>query len=517
MESYLLGWDIGTSNIKAVLLSEGGLLRGNAAVPQEIRSPEPGYAELDPEEIWTKLLRVTDLLLEQTGVLSRTISAVGVSSLCPGLILLDRNMEPLHPAVIVLDRRSCTEAEELNRLPAGDAIREAGKNRIAAGANSLPWLLWFRRNRPEIWERMAVFGFLTSWLGYRLTGKFGLDYSGASFTGLFETGGQRIWRKDLALETGIDPAVLPDLMPSGAELGRLKNRDLLGRGFSQGTIVAAGGADTACSALTLGVFDRGDRFLSLGTSGVLCGATDAPVFDDRCMNRCHVAGSGWLMNGAMSNTGLSVRWLQSILKGENNPGEDAENHRLKDLTAPGFSDRLLEGTSPGAGGLVFLPYLTGERTPVWDMTARGAFFGLHAGTTGGDLLRAVLESAGFGLRQILEIIEPLTGVSEQLTVIGGGSVNHLWLQILAEITGKRMVQRECPEAAAAGAALLAGLAAGVYRNEREASRVIGKKTVREAVPEDPGNPVYEKNFAVYRELYPALRPLFHSFSRTHRV
>ncbi len=500
MNEYLLGWDLGTSSLKAVLIDTCGKVAGS--VQRKVRNLHPfsGAAELDSKEVWKDLVSATGELLEQTGVSPASVLSIGISTLCPGLVLFDASNHMLYPPVIVIDSRSQAEADELNAQLGPQRFFETGGNRIITGGNTLPLLLWFRNNKPELYQKVEKIGYLSTWIGMELTGEMALDYSCASFSGLFDLRITRTWNQELLDAVSIPESILPDLAVGSQRLGGLNTSDLLALGLRQGIPVSVGGADTACAALAMGVFEDSQQFLSLGTSGVLCSASSSGRFDDRNMNRCHVTGDTWLMNGVMSSVGLAMSWIQSILFTE----EDVKAHcsqlyRQMDIAA--------QNEQPGAGGTIFLPYLSGERTPVWDASAQGVLFGLTKDTSRSQIIRAVLESTGYGITQILEIAEALTGPVDDIPVIGGGASSPVWLQIISDITGKRLYSVNVPDIAGVGAALLGGIAAGIYRDGREASSKVDKKAVNSFVPDSRYKELYAKAFSRYSSLYPLLKNL----------
>ncbi len=501
VKEYLLGWDIGTSSLKAILTDTCGSIAGSVKKTVRNLHPFPGAAELDSKEVWQSLLSATDQLLKQTEVRPEHIVSLGISTLCPGFVLFNSSNEILYPPVIVLDSRSKVEADALNEEFGPQAFFKVGGNRVIAGGNTLPLLLWFRNRRPDIYRKIAKIGYLSTWIGFELTGEMALDYSCASYSGLFDMRETRKWAPHLLDAVSVSPSVLPDLGYGSDKLGELRNEGLIALGLRRGISVSVGGADTACSALAMGVFEDSQQFLSLGTSGVLCAGASRSRFDDRFMNRCHITGDTWLMNGAMSNVGLSMTWVKSILFSE-------EEQRNRETEIFHHMDECARDAVPGAGGTVFLPYLTGERTPVWDTSAQGVWFGLRSDTSRSELIRSVLESTGYGLRQIVEIVENLNGaIDDDIPVIGGGASSSVWLQIISDIIGKRLYSVNIPDIAGVGAALLGGIADGIYTDGVEAASFIEKKAVHEYIPDLETGDTYRKVFGRYASLYPLLKQL----------
>jgi xylulokinase len=509
-KQYLLGIDIGTSSIKVGLLDTEGPLVAVARQEHSIRSPHEGWAELPIHVLWEHFLVVCRKLLNQAKVNPRSIKAIGISCLCPGLMPFAKNGRVLLDPIIYLDQRSIEEAAWIRERIAAEELAGISGNKLMPGACSLTSMLWIKRNREEIYRNTEYFGHINTFFAHKLTGRFGIDYTNASYTGLFETSGGLKWSDYVTKTVDLDMGKLPPLIPSDAVVGGLSSAEVMQLGILQNTPVAMGGADTACSALALGVLEANQVFESVGTTDVITVCSEKPIFDTRFMNRCHVVKDRWLYHGAMSSAGGSLRWFRDEFCADLIAQEEVTG-----VSAFRQMDKLVCTSQPGANGLTFLPYMAGERTPVWDPDAKGVFFGLSLQTKKADIIRSIMEGCGFGLRQMIEIAEKRTGEAiKEFVAIGGGAKSQVWGGIKSDITGKVIQVLDINDAAVIGATLLAGLAAGIYKSPAEAQSHIDKRTYLTIYPQERNRVIYDKNFAIFQSLYPKLKEVFSMSSKT---
>jgi len=418
--------------------------------------------------------------------------------MCPALAVLGPDGLPLRPAILYLDQRSIPQAEAMLADVSAERVFSITGNPFAPGTYSATSIRWLAENEPDVIARAAVIGHGNTALAARMTGAFGFDRTNASFTGLFETGGRCAWSEELCTAWRIPIEKLAPTCPSATVLGVLTLRASRELGLSEGTPVVIGGADSACSALGAGVAEPGQAFETSGTSDVLAICLDTPRFDRRFMNRCHVAPDRWLAMGAMLSPGAAVSWLRDEILRDQARGE-------------AWLDDLAGASPPGARGVIFLPYMQGERSPIWDPNARGVFFGLTLATAATDLTRAVLEGTAFGLRQNLEIAEGLLGRPvDRIVVTGGGARSQVWNQIKADVLLREIVTLDTSETAVLGAAMLAGIGAGVFADARDAVRRVAARPARTYTPSDAHAVTYDRAFLTYTALYPALKDSFRS-------
>ncbi|MGE4282441.1 MAG: FGGY-family carbohydrate kinase [Clostridia bacterium] len=504
MHSYLLGIDIGTSSTKVAVLRTDGSLVAIERQEHSILTPHEGWAEISINDVWNEFLFLLKKIADTSKIDLKAVKAIGISCLCPGLMAFDKDGEPLVNPIIFMDRRSSEEVGIIRDKIAEDDLSKISGNKLMPGACSVTSMLWIKRNQREVYKSTKYFGHINTFFIHKLTGKFGMDYTNASYTGLFETAGGQKWDENICRTVDIDVEKLPPLISSDAVAGELISEDVMAIGLSRGTPVAMGGADTACSALAVGVIDHNQVFESVGTTNVITVCSERPKFDTRFMNRCHVIKDRWLYHGAMSSTGASLKWFRDefctdLILQEEKTGVSAYQEM----------DELVCKSVPGANGIIFLPYLSGERTPVWDPNARGVFFGLTLQSRKSDVVRAILEGCGYGLKQIIEIAEKRTEKKiNEFVSIGGGAKSKVWGQIKSDITGKTIKALDFNDAAVIGAMLLAGLAAGIYKSPFEAQSNISKNIYRTFHPQQQYQQVYESRFEIYKSLYPNLKELY---------
>lgn len=459
----LVGLDIGTTGVKALALSEDGAVVAQAEEEYPLSTPRPGWAEQDPDD-W---VRATDAALKRLGSDDKSI---GLSGQMHGLVVLDSEQRVLRPAILWNDQRTAEECAEIEqRIGLGRLIELTG-NRALPGFTA-PKLLWLRRHEPEVYDRIAHVLLPKDYVRLKVFGDLATDAADASGTLLFDVAHRR-WSDDVLAGLEIPAEWLPPVGES-TEVG--------------------GAGDQAAGALGVGVHAPGPASVVLGTSGVVFATLDAFVPDPqgRAHVFCHALPETWHAMGVMLSAAGSMSWFR---------------HTFAPDAAPGELDAEAQGWEPGAEGLLFAPYLSGERTPHADPNARGAFVGLTLRHDRGALVRAVLEGVAYGLRDSLELLRGLGCRIDVGRVSGGGARSELWLRIVASVLGLPLQRTAVEEGAAYGAALLAGLVSGVFADAEEAVAVCVR--VRDEIEPDPEwERRYTEGFERYRALYPALQPL----------
>jgi len=482
-DQVLVGIDVGTTGVKAIAVSPGGEVAGRAGIGYELQTPRPGWAEQDPEDWW----RASELALaslesqlkksEESG----EIAGIGLSGQMHGLVCLDEKLAVIRPAILWNDQRTGEECAEIERLIGLKQLITLTGNRALPGFTA-PKLLWLRRHEPDSYARIRHVLLPKDYVRLRLTGELAIDAADASGTLLFDVE-RRAWSERVLEALEIPLEWLPRVLESPQVSGHT----------SAGVPVAAGAGDQQAGALGVGVVRPGPLSVVLGTSGVVFAALDRYVHDREARVHvfCHAVPGVWEAMGVMLSAAGSLRWLRDTLS----PGADYEQ-----LTAEAAH------WQPGVEGLLFLPYLQGERTPHADPNARGAFSGLSLVHDRGALVRAVLEGVAFGLRDSLELLRELGVEPESGRVSGGGARSRLWLEIVASVLGLPLELTAVEEGAAYGAALLGGIASGIFSDAEEAVRACVR--VRDRVEPNPDwQETYERGHVRFRALYPALRPL----------
>ena len=471
----LVGIDVGTTGVKAIAVSPAGEVLARAEEEYPLSIPRPGWAEQDPEDWW----RATERALAALG--ARDVAGIGLSGQMHGLVALDSRDAVVRPAILWNDQRTAVECAEIEERIGLARLIELTGNRALTGFTA-PKLLWLRRNEPGVYARIAHVLLPKDYVRLRLTGERAIDVADASGTLLFDVARRR-WSEHVLAALELPAEWLPPALESPEVSGTTR----------EGIPVAAGAGDQAAGALGVGVDRPGPLSVALGTSGVVFAALPAFAADAeaRVHAFCHAVPGGWHAMGVMLSAAGSLRWLRDAVA----PGEDYA--RLVDEAA---------AWPAGSEGLTFLPYLAGERTPHADPNARGAFAGLTLRHDRGALVRAVLEGVAYGLRDSLELLRELGVQPESGRVSGGGARSGLWLRIIASALGLPLERTAVEEGAAYGAALLGGVAGGVFADVHEA--VATCVTVRETVaPEEDWLAPYASGYERYRALYPALRPL----------
>jgi sugar (pentulose or hexulose) kinase len=497
----LLGLDVGTSGVKAGLFTADGKVLGLQRVPLAAHSPRPGHSEIDAEEVWTAVVGATRAVLAQVpGV---EVAGVGVAAACPTPVVASRDGRVLSPVCTFADARAAEDVEALrSRVPAGEFERLTG-NPLSVPTSSA--LTAGRLATGAEHHGSVVLGHLSSFLVHRLTGRWVLDPTNAAYTGALDVARPDRWSSEATALSGIDAAALPELLPSAEAAGRLTAAAQEQLGLSRPAVVTAGCADTAAAALGVGCVEDGDAFESVGTSGVLTVCRDRSLQALHAMNRPHVVPGRWLSHAAMSSSGASVSWFCQSVLAQAPGGVDV-----------GALDQLAASAPPGSGGVIFLPYLAGERSPVWDPSARGAWIGMTLRTGTAQLARSVFEGSAYALRQLIELESALSGNPlPELVSVGGGTGSALWSSLKADITGRVFLRAGQADVAARGAALLAATAAGLHPDAAAAARSAAPvPTTRVEPTVDPeAGAVYDDMYRLYERLYPALRSLFPPLGR----
>jgi xylulokinase len=485
---YFLGIDVSTTATKALLTDASGTVRGVAAVEYGFATPQPLWSEQDPALWWDGAARAVRDVLAQTGVDPAAIGALGLTGQMHGLVLLDARGAVLRPAILWNDQRTQAQCDEIHRRVRRERFVQITGN-VALTGFTAPKILWVREHEPELYARAAHLLLPKDYVRLQLTGEYAMDVADGAGTVLMDLR-RRAWSDEVLRALDIPRAWMPALFEGPQVTGRITPEAAAATGLRIGTPVVAGGGDQAAQAVGVGAVEEGIVALTLGTSGVVFATTRAPAIDadGRLHAFCHAVPGRWHTMGVMLSAGGSLRW-----------------HR--DTFAPGVSyDELLAPAghvAPGADGLLFLPYLTGERTPHADPTARAAFLGLTVRHGLAHCTRAVLEGVAFGLRDGFELMK-VAGLGEirQVRASGGGARSTLWRQVLADVFGCELATVNTVEGAAYGAAVLAAVGVGEYATIDEACAACVRVTGATA----PGGAAgaYAEAYARFRAAYPAL-------------
>jgi xylulokinase len=456
-------------------------------------SPRTGWAEQDPDDWWRACRQAIPRALEASGIEASAIAAIGLTGQMHGATLLDADGRVVRPALIWCDQRTQAECDELTERLGPARLIELTSNPALTGF-TLPKLLWVRRTEPDAWARVRHVLLPKDYIRYRLTGRFATDVADASGTLLFDVA-RRQWSREMFEHTRLDRDLLPEAFEGPQVTGSITAAGADATGLVIGTPVVAGGGDQAAGAVGMGIVRAGVVSATIGTSGVVFAATDRPALDPkgRVHTFCHAVPGRWHVMGVTQAAGLSLRWFRDRFGSGANDGRDPYE-RLTDeaLAVP-----------PGADGVLWAPYLMGERTPHLDAQARAALVGLAASHTRGHVIRAILEGVAFSLQDSFKILEAMQVPVEAIRLGGGGARSPLWRQIQADVYGQPVQTVAAEEGAAYGAALLAGVGAGLWPDvDAACERVV--RVTSEVVPGE-GQPVLARQYRAYQALYPALR------------
>jgi xylulokinase len=491
---YLMGIDVSTTGVKALIIARDGTVIASANTNQPISTPFPLWSEQDPADWWKSSLNSIRQVLMQSGINGEQIAAIGLTGQMHGLTLLDEKGIVLRPAILWNDQRTAVQCDEIRARIGRKRLIEITGNDALTGFTA-PKILWVRHNEPDIYARTRHILLPKDYVRYLLTGVFAVDCADGAGTILFDLK-TRDWSPEVLKALDIPLEWLPKTYESIQVTGTITAEAAALTGLKAGTLVVAGGGDQAAQAVGVGAVRPGIAALTLGTSGVVFATTNGPFIEPegRLHAFCHAVPDRWHLMGVMLSAAGSLRWFRDTLV----PGMDYES-----LIAPA------EKVKAGCEGLLFLPYLTGERTPHPDPLARGAFAGLTVRHTRAHLTRAVLEGVSFGLRDSFELIKT-SGLTEiqQVRVSGGGAKSQLWRQIIANVFNVELVTVNTIEGAAYGAALLAGVGCGIF-SDVDTACLHAVKITDTTSPQADEVENYEHLYAIYRDLYPALSEISH--------
>ena len=505
--SYLLGIDIGTSGAKTVLFRENGEVAASHTEDYPLFQPHNGWAEQDPLDWWEAVKLGCAAVLDQSGVQPGEIAGVGLSGQMHGLVMLDEQDQVLHPAILWCDQRTGEECRDIERLVGLDRLIAITANPPLTGFTASK-ILWMQKHHPDLYERCAHILLPKDYIRLRLTGEYATEVSDASGMQLLDIP-HRCWSQEVLSKLSIDPAMLGRVYESPEVTGVISRQAAEETGLKEGTPVVGGAGDNAAAAVGTGTVRDGLAFTTIGTSGVVFSHTSQPVIDPkgRVHTFCCAVPGAWHVMGVTQGAGLSLKWFRDqfcAAEVQTAYSMETDPYVLMDQEA---------ALSPiGANRLYYLPYLMGERTPHLDLNARGVFFGLSAMHQRRDLLRAVMEGVTYSLKDCLSIFEEMGLAIGRMAACGGGGSSPFWRQMLADAFGCPIVTLRSKEGAALGAALLAGVGAGVYPSvEAACDQVIGLSGRQE--PDPAASQRYQALYPLYRQLYPALRESFEALGR----
>jgi xylulokinase len=497
----LMGIDISTTGAKAILIDEKGDVIQSATHTYPLKTPKPLWSEQDPEDWWQAIQKSIRSVIQKSVIEAKDILGIGLTGQMHGLVLLDKNNQVIRPAILWNDQRTGEECEVMVQKIGFENLIKITGNPALTGFTA-PKILWVRAHEPENYQKIEHILLPKDYIRFKLTGTYAIDCADASGTSLLDIT-QRTWSKEILEKLDIPAEWLPNVFEGPEITAEITREGEKATGLMAGTPVVGGGGDQAAQAVGVGAVESGIVALTLGTSGVVFAPVGKPLIDPkgRLHAMCHslppADQQGWHLMGVMLSAGGSLRWLRESFA----PSDDYDT--LVNLTTD---------IVPGSEGLIFLPYLTGERTPYPDPFARGGFIGLTLRHSLPHLIKAVLEGVAFGLRDSMELVKKAgLGAIEQVRISGGGARSPIWRQILADVLNAELVTVNTTEGACFGAALLAGVGAGLWPSVKAACQAT-VATGNPTLPQAKNVERYKSFYQDYTALYPALKDRFKSLS-----
>ena len=492
MRTLLLGVDIGTSSCKTALFDPEGKVVAQGGCEYPVSYPRKGWAEQDPAQWWEGVCRAVREMISDNGIDPAEIAGIGTDGQSWSAIALDREGNVLCPTPIWTDTRSeeiCRETED--RLTAEKLFGLCGNP--AKPGYTWPKILWYRKLRPEVFEKTEKILQSNSYIVYRMTGEITQDISQGYGLACFDMR-KGCWDEEMCETLGIPRRMLPEIVPCHQIVGKLTVDAAKQMGLREGIPVAAGGLDAACGTLGAGVVSPGQTQEQGGQAGGMSICIDQYAADPRLILGFHVVPGRWLLQGGTTGGGGALKWLRETMCPELSFAE---------------MSALAETAEPGSGGVTFLPYMAGERSPIWDPKACGVFFGLNFGVTRAQMIRACMEGVAYSLRHNLETAAEAGARAGVLRAMGGSANSRIWTQIKADVTGCGIEVPGSDTATTLGAAMLAGVGTGVWQGFEEAARqTIRVNRIYE--PDPAVKEIYDRGYETYRKLYGNLKDLMNA-------
>ena len=504
--AYILGVDIGTSGTKTVLFSEDGVPVASATYEYPLYTPQNGYAEQEPLDWWNAVVNGIKQVIHESGVIASEIKGVGLSGQMHGLVMLDKDNNVIRRSIIWCDQRTAKEVVEITDKVGADRLIDITANPAITGFTAAK-IMWVKNNEPENYEKCRHILLPKDYIRFMLTGEYATEVSDASGMQLLDIP-NRCWSDEVLDKLGIDKSLLAQVYESPEITGRITKRVAELTGLAEGTIVVGGAGDNAAAAVGTGVVEDGKAFTTIGSSGVVFAHTSDISIDKkgRVHTFCCAVPNCWHVMGVTQSAGLSLKWFR-----DNLCWSEMETALNMGVDPYYLTDKEAMEVPIGANRLIYLPYLNGERTPHLDPNCRGAFVGLSTMHKKKDMIRAVMEGVSYSLRDCVEVMREMQINVTDMMACGGGGSSPLWRQMLADLYACPVKTTQNKEGPALGVALLAAVGAGIYSSVPEACKAV-------ILPDKVQNPIeentkeYEKVYAVYKKLYPAMKSCFNELA-----
>ncbi|MEG1255373.1 xylulokinase [Clostridium sp.] len=499
---YLLGIDIGTSGTKTVLFDRGGNPISSSTAEYPLYQPEIGWAEQDPLDWWKAVCTTINAVIKDSNINPESISGIGLSGQMHGLVMLDSDSNVLRKSIIWCDQRTAKECVEITEKVGEKRLIDITANPALTGFTASK-ILWVRNNEPEIYEKCRKILLPKDYIRYMLTGEFATEVSDASGMQLLDIK-NRCWSKEVLNALDIPIEYLGDVYESIVVSGKVHKKAAELTGLKENTPVVGGAGDQAAGAIGNGIIKSGQISSTIGTSGVVFAHLDHPVIDKkgRVHTFCHAVPGAWHMMGVTQGAGLSLKWFRDNFCP--NEIEVAKNMGIDPYV---LMTKEAEKVPAASRGVIYLPYIMGERTPHLNPKAKGVFFGISAAHTKNDMLRAVIEGVSYSLLDCMEIIKETGMNPTNVMVSGGGGKSELWRQILSDMFNCKVSTNKSSEGPALGVALLAGVGTGVYKDINEACSIaISENSIQ--YPKEENSLIYKRYYEIYKKIYNDLKGTF---------
>lgn len=493
--AYLIGIDIGTTGVKTILINEEGIIVANSFASYLTYTPKPNWAEQHPQDWYDATIKTLREVVTKSRVHPKDIKGIGFSGQMHGLVLLDKNDKVLRPAILWCDTRTAKQAQCITQTVGSEKLREWVSNAAFEGFTA-PKIIWIRENESQIYSKIKKILLPKDYVRFRLSGELATEVSDASGTLLFDVK-KRQWAQSMLEALDIPESFLSNCYESIDICGHVNKGTAELTGINAGTPIVGGGSDNACGAVGVGVVKSGKVMASIGTSGVVLAHTENPKVDPemRLHTFCHSVPNKWYLMGVMLSAGGALRWFKDML------GVDTYE----------TLDKEAASITADSEGLIFLPYLMGERTPHKDANAKGVFFGLTIRHGKTHLVRSIMEGVACGMRDSLEIMKELGVEIDQIRITSGGARSTLWAQIQADVYGTEVATVNIYEGSAFGATILAGVGVGVFESVEQATDNIVRVT-NHIEPIAKNVDMYNDYYKIYKSLYPKLKESFSEIS-----
>jgi xylulokinase len=493
---YFIGIDVGTSGAKAVLITQIGKVIATATNEYPLYNPRPLWCEQNPEDWWQAVQKSISEIISDPKINPEEIKGIGLTGQMHGLVTLDVNGKSLYPCIMWNDQRTSEECKEITSLIGFERLLSITGNPVLAGFTA-PKILWLKKHKPDIYAKIHKILLPKDYIRFRLTNEYVTDVSDASGTSLLDVK-KRNWSKELLTKLDIPTDWLPIALESKEISGKITRETAEKTGLKEGTHVIAGAGDQSAGAIGCGAVKEGIISVTLGTSGVVF--TSSNIYriepEGKLHAFCHAVPDTWHLMGVTLSAAGSLKWLK----------ETFFNDSSYDLLS-----KSAETISPGSEGLIYLPYLSGERTPYPDPNAKGSFIGITLRHNQSHFIRALLEGVSYSMKDCYQLISNLGITADKLIISGGGAKSKLWKSIIADLFGNEINTLNCTEGAPYGVAILAAVGTGYYNNIFEACETI-LKIDSSTLPDKNNFNLYNDYYSIYRELYPALKISFNNVS-----